>query len=297
MENSLSGWLVLDKPLAMTSAQAVGIAKKKLSKITGKKIKIGHTGTLDPLATGILPLALGEATKLSQFFLDSVKSYDFTISWGEKTDTADTEGKIIETSDYIPSEQEIYSVIPKFIGDIVQIPSKFSALKINGKRAYDLARNNIEFDMKERFIHIYSLKLLSHNPDLKQSSFSVECSKGTYIRTLAEDIALACNTYGHLLTLRRTKVGFFSLNHAILPDICENMLYKAIIEISKPLNGISAIQIKESQEKALRYGQSLIWENSVPDLSIFPAFNDNKVLVSLVSFNEGLIIPKRVFNL
>ncbi|MFT6071851.1 MAG: tRNA pseudouridine55 synthase [Dasania sp.] len=295
--DNLSGWLVVDKPLNLTSAQVVGIAKRKLRILTGGKVKVGHTGTLDPLATGILPLAIGEATKLSQFFLDAQKSYDFTLYWGQKTDTADAEGAVIAQSDVIPNLSDLLAVIPQFLGSQSQLPPKYSALKVDGKRAYDLARNNIDFELKKRTITIQDLKLITHDIEAKKSQFSVTCSKGTYVRTLGEDIATACHGYGHLSALRRTKVGFFSQEHAIFPDICEKLVYKAILGITEPLNGISAIHIDDHQEKALRFGQSIIWQENFPDAIIFPALNDNQSIVALVSFDTGRIIPKRIFNL
>lgn len=293
----ISGWLVLDKPLNMTSAQLVAIVKKKLSRFTNEKIKIGHTGTLDPLATGVLPLALGEATKLAQFFLDCHKSYEFTIAWGQKTNTADKEGYVIAETDNIPSETEIKNTILKFIGEQAQIPHKFSSLKVDGRRAYDLARQNIDFELPKRLINIASLNLLSHDATLQESLFSVTCSKGTYVRTLAEDIADSCHSLGHLKTLRRTKVGFFSEKHAILPDISDDLLYKSILAMTDPLNGISAININQNQEQALRFGQSIIWGHHTPNGVIFPAVNDNQSLVALVSFIDGKIVPRRVFNI
>lgn len=298
---TVSGWLVLDKPLHITSAQLVGIVKRNLRNVTGEKIKIGHTGTLDPLASGILPLALGEATKLAQFFLDCYKSYHFTLFWGQKTNTADAEGVVIATTEITPSLQDIKTIIPQFTGAISQIPHKFSALKVDGQRAYDLARNNIDFELQKRDIVIQSLELVSHDAEQKQSQFVVTCSKGTYIRTLGEDIAKACGSLGHLSALRRTKVGFFSENHAILPDISSDMMYKAILSITEPLNGISAITVNTTQEKALRFGQSIIWHGNIPEQTIFPVMNDTQSLVALASYSETvsekMIVPKRIFNL
>jgi tRNA pseudouridine55 synthase len=294
---AVSGWLVLDKPLNITSAQLVGIVKRNLRNVTGEKIKIGHTGTLDPLATGILPLALGEATKLAQFFLDCYKSYHFTIFWGKKTNTADAEGFVIAETETIPSVQDIEKIIPQFTGAISQIPPKFSALKVDGQRAYDLARNNIDFELQKRDIIIQSLELVSHCSEKKQSQFVVTCSKGTYIRTLGEDIAEACGSLGYLSALRRTKVGFFSENHAILPDISCDMMYKAILSITEPLNGISAIYVNTTQEKALRFGQSIIWNGVIPEQMVFPVMNDNQNLVALASYSETVVVPKRIFNM
>jgi len=293
----LSGWLVVDKPLALSSAQVVGIIKKKLSSIQGSRVKIGHTGTLDPLATGILPLAIGEATKLSQFFLDSYKNYDFTIAFGNKTDTGDAAGSVIETSSIMPSQSEIEQVVLRFLGAQKQIPPKYSALKVSGKRAYDLARNNIDFKLEKREITIKSLCLVGIDQQNKQAHFSATCSKGTYIRTLGEDIAEACGSFGHLSVLRRTKVGFFSLNHAILPDICEKLVYKSLLNITDPLNGISGVHISDAQEKSLRFGQSILWQQDKTVDHIFPAFNADRQIVALVVYKDGYIKPKRIFNL
>lgn len=294
----LSGWLVLNKPVNMTSAQAVGAAKRRLRAVTGQKVKIGHTGTLDPFATGVLPLAIGEATKLSQLFLDTKKSYDFTLYWGEKTDTADIEGSVIETSETVPNQGLLQEKISSFLGQQEQLPPKYSALKVNGKRAYDLARQNIDFTLHKRKIFIHDLSLLKHDIENKLSYFSVTCSKGTYIRTLGEDIAAACGSVGHLKILHRTKVGFFSLQHAIFPDIDENIMYKAILGVTGPLSGISAISVDNTQEQALRFGQSIYWDCEVPDSEVFPVIQrDHSQIIALASCHDMRIFPKRVFNL
>jgi len=295
---TLSGWIVADKPVGITSAQLVGMVKRKLRLVTGTKVKIGHTGTLDPFATGILPLAIGEATKLSQIFLDASKSYEFTLAWGAQTDTADIEGNIIAEHEFMPDIKMITDVIPKFLGSQLQTPPKYSALKVDGKRAYELARKNIDFTLKQREIHIFDLSLLSHDPINKKTCFSVTCSKGTYVRTLGQDIAVACGSVGHLNRLHRTKVGFFSSNHAIFPDICEKILYKNILDISEPLSGISAISVDNIQAQALRFGQTVLWSDQVPDNIIFPAMENGK-LVALASYRDDdhSIYPRRVFNL
>lgn len=295
----INGWIVLNKPEDITSAQSVGIIKRKLRMLTGTRVKIGHTGTLDPFATGILPLAIGEATKLSQLFLNSAKSYEFTLSWGEKTDSADKTGNIINNTDFIPDKMAIQKIIPQFLREQTQIPPKYSALKVNGQRAYDLARQNINFELSQREIFIHDLKLLQHDEQNHQTTFTVTCSKGTYVRTLGEDIAEACGSLGHLSKLHRTRVGFFSLDHAIFPDIDENLLYKSILDITEPLSGISAISVNNIQEQALRFGQTVLWTQEAPDNTIFPVLqqDDKQQIVALASYDGHKIIPKRIFNL
>ncbi|MEH6663127.1 MAG: tRNA pseudouridine(55) synthase TruB, partial [Parasphingorhabdus sp.] len=232
------GWIILDKPLELGSTQAVGAVKRNLREagLLGKgknKLKVGHGGTLDPLATGVLPIAIGEATKLCGRMLDATKIYEFTIGFGTETETLDVEGAVTDTSDHRPSLADIEAVLPQFIGPIEQIPPKYSALKIDGKRAYDLARAGVEVEMKLRGVTIYSLtirhpELVSRSPEvlnqvqddepLAEITLTATVSKGTYIRSLARDIARALGTVGHVTMLRRTKAGPFTLKQAISLD-------------------------------------------------------------------------------
>lgn len=209
-------WLNIDKPIGYSSAKVVAIVKK----LTKAK-KVGHGGTLDPFASGVLPVALNKATKTCDYIMNDHKKYGFTISWGEFRDTDDIEGKIIKTSEVRPKKEEIIAILPKFIGKIKQVPSKFSAIKINGQRAYELARKDVEFEMKERQIEIFSLNLIKS--DEFCAEFEVECSKGTYIRSLARDISLKLGACGYVSRLIRLKVGKFLHKNTISLEILKNL--------------------------------------------------------------------------
>ncbi len=232
----------MDKPIGLGSTQAVGAVKRVLRDIgILKKLrdgpKVGHGGTLDPLASGVLPIAIGEATKLTGRLLDASKIYDFTISFGAQTDGLDAEGEIVARSDKRPNLNEIEAILPQFIGEIEQVPPAFSAIKIDGKRAYDLARGGQVVEMKPRAVTIYEL-FLAHPPvdsfsPLESITLTAHVSKGTYIRSLARDIALAAGTVGHVSMLRRTKAGPFSIDQAISLDkwneISEGTSLKAVL--------------------------------------------------------------------
>ncbi|MEO8618871.1 MAG: tRNA pseudouridine(55) synthase TruB, partial [Sphingomicrobium sp.] len=213
---TLNGWIILDKPLGLGSTNAVGAVKRALREAGEPKTKVGHGGTLDPLATGVLPIALGEATKLAGRMLDATKAYDFTIRFGEQTDTLDGEGQVIATSDVRPSRNELLASLPSFTGPIEQMPPAFSALKVDGKRAYDLARAGEEVTLQTRAVTIHELALLSI--DETSATLSATVSKGTYIRSLARDIAYAVGSVGQVTMLRRTKAGPFDLSKAISLD-------------------------------------------------------------------------------
>ena len=213
----VSGWINLDKPVGIGSTKALSRVRKFLD-----AQKAGHAGTLDPLASGILPIALGEATKVIPFIQDAAKTYAFTIKWGEATDTDDTEGNIIKTSPNRPKEQDILKALPDFTGEITQIPPKYSAIKIDGQRAYDLARSGADIEMKSRQVVINQLELLEARRDA--ADFRVNCGKGTYVRSLARDIAEKLGTYGHIIALRRESVGYFTLQSAISLEILENLI-------------------------------------------------------------------------
>ncbi len=205
-------WLNVNKPIDYSSAKVVAIIKR----ITGAK-KVGHGGTLDPFASGVLPVALNKATKTSEAMMNATKKYFFTITWGEFRDSDDVTGKLTESSLRRPSNNEIISILPFFVGKITQTPSRFSALKINGKRAYELARQGIEFEVKSREIIIYSLKLISNSDT--ESQFEVCCSKGTYIRSLARDISKMLTVCGYVSKLTRLQVGKFLYANAISLDL------------------------------------------------------------------------------
>jgi tRNA pseudouridine55 synthase len=251
------GWLILDKPQGLTSTQALGKARRLLS---GKKA--GHGGTLDPLATGILPLAFGEATKLIPYVLDGDKEYEFTIRWGEARDTDDAEGKIAATSDKRPAEQEIKNALPQFIGNIQQTPPHFSAVKVAGERAYDLSRKGKPPELAPRMVNIRALTLTGM-PDADRATFHAACGKGMYVRALARDLARNLGTYGHVGQLRRTRVGPFGLGRAISLERLEELAHKgaastALLALQAALDDIPALTLTASEAQRLRAGQGIL---------------------------------------
>lgn len=294
--DDVNGWLIIDKPRDMGSTQVVGKTRYLLH-----ANKNGHTGTLDPFATGILPIAFGEATKLVPFVMDGKKEYEFTLKWGEQTQTDDTEGEIIARSDKIPSRDEILKALPNFIGRIKQIPPIYSAIRINGQQAYKLARKGEEIDMPEREIEIYSLELLEEYAD--SAKFRVECSKGTYVRTLGKDLAEYLGTLGHLKELRRTKCGVFDLKHKILLDSLEKIEYveerrKSLLPLETSLRDIAEIAVTEEDARKLKMGQGISPKNyDVKPSEKLVVAKLHNCLIALVRIDERKISPVRVFNL
>ena len=294
--DDINGWLIIDKPRDMGSTQVVGKTRYLL-----RANKNGHTGTLDPFATGVLPIAFGEATKLVPFVMDGKKEYEFVLKWGEQTQTDDTEGEVIARSDKIPSKDEIINALPNFIGKIKQIPPIYSAIRINGQQAYKLARKGEEIDMPEREVEIYSLELLEEYSD--SAKFRVECSKGTYVRTLGKDLAEFLGTLGHLKELRRTKCGVFDLKHKILLDSLEKIEYveerrKSLLPLETSLRDIAEIAVTEEDAKKLRMGQGLSPKNyDVKPSECLVVAKLHNCLIALVRIDERKISPVRVFNL
>lgn len=255
-KNTVHGWLILDKPQGLTSTQALGKARRFLN---GKKV--GHGGTLDPLATGILPLAFGEATKLIPYVMDGDKEYEFTIRWGDQRDTDDAEGTTTATSDKRPTETEIKAALPAFVGTIMQTPPRFSAIKLDGERAYDIARAGGTPELTPRPVTVYSVELLETNADTAR--FRTHCGKGMYVRSLARDLAIKLGTYGHIVTLRRTRVGPFRLTESISLENLENLSHKgaaltALLALSKALDDIPGLTLTASEAQRLRAGQSIL---------------------------------------
>lgn len=310
----INGWLNLHKPLGITSAKAVAIVKKHFH-----PMKIGHAGTLDPLASGVLPLALGEATKTVQFCMDNIKEYEFTVKWGEATSTGDVEGEIIQTSDVRPTLEQIQKILPQFIGEIMQAPPQYSAIKINGKRAYDLARSGEVVEMKARKVMIGKIvcgwsfivgsdkQLLrpTINDQLQTSTFTVSCGKGTYVRSLATDIAVALGTVAHVTSLVRTKVGNFAIENAILLEDIEKTVYKdghsgVLLPVDTVLDDIQVLEFTPEEAARIRHGQKVLAAGvSIGDAPLQDIFviKCNGTLVAVCEFGEGLIKPLRVFNL
>ena len=254
------GWLLLDKPRGLGSTQAVGLVKRVLRQGGYRKTKVGHGGTLDPLAEGVLPIALGEATKLAGRMLDASKIYDFTIRFGEQTDTLDTEGEVVVTSDLIPETEDVAAILPAFTGAIQQAPPAYSAIKIDGKRAYDRARAGEEVEMKLRDTTIHSLDVL----DSKAGAVTLRAhvSKGTYIRSLARDIATALGSVGHVTYLRRIKAGPFTQEQAISLDSAEEIAKGAPLEhlllpLEAGLDDIPVLHLDPDSAQAVRQGRVL----------------------------------------
>jgi len=293
----LHGWIILDKPLGMGSTQAVGAVKRLLREAGEPKTKVGHGGTLDPLASGVLPIALGEATKLAGRMLGAAKVYDFTIRFGEETDTLDGEGQVIANSHVRPAKAEIEAILPLFTGPIEQVPPAFSALKIDGKAAYARVRAGEQIEMKPRKVTIRELKLLQSGPN--EATFSASVSKGTYIRSLARDIARALNTVGHVTMLRRTRAGPFTLGQAISLDFLTEaakarQLTRAVVPLTAALDDIPALPVTPGQAQLLRYGQSLAGFPAKPGLQLAI---DGETPVALVEASADGLKVVRGFNI
>lgn len=294
----INGWLVVDKPRGMGSTDVVRKTKRLF-----KAKKNGHAGTLDPFATGVLPVAFGEATKLLPFVTDGKKEYEFIIQWGAESDTDDSEGEIIRRCEKIPSKDEILKVIPEFIGEIIQVPPAYSAIKINGQRAYDLVRKGIEVNIPPREVEIYALEFECELPG-NQAKFKVTCSKGTYIRTLGKDIARKLGSLGYLQELRRTKCGNFDLRQKILLENLENMVYgedleKFLLPIETFLCDITVIAVSEADAAKLKMGQGLspkLYDvREAMGKEAVAMFDDKPA--AIVRIDERKISPVRVFNL
>ena len=299
----MHGWIILDKPHGLGSTQAVSAVKRVLRQSGAGKVKVGHGGTLDPLATGVLPIAIGEATKLAGRMLDSDKIYDFTVAFGVQTDTLDLEGKPIATSEHRPTWAQVEAVLPRFTGPIEQAPPAYSAILIAGQRAYDLARKGEAVEMKTRSVTIHQLQPDPGDmPDdpltpIGELSLSAHVSKGTYIRSLARDIALALGTVGHVTMLRRVKAGPFTLESAISLDKLNDAatghgIAQYMLPLTAGLDDIPALPVSPDEALALRQGKMLMGkphtglllamlgetpialvESSGPDIRVVRGFN------------------------
>ena len=304
--SNINGWLIIDKQSGKTSRQIVSKIARTL-----KTNKIGHGGTLDPLATGILPIAIGEATKLVSFIQNKKKKYTFTIKWGESTDTDDIEGKIIEKSLRRPNKNQIQNSLITFLGNIKQIPPIFSAIKINGKRSYKLARKNISIKHKPRQVEIFAFNLKGIL-NIDHAEFEVICGKGTYIRSLARDLAEKLNTKGHIVKLRRNFVGNFNEKDTIFIDFFDEIIHSPnllnkIKPIEKVLDDIPALFLTETEAMKLKQGQkttlnSLTFNNDfIKEYPNYKKFErvytvSNDKLVALVEVDKGIVKPRRVLN-
>lgn len=294
--NQINGWLVIDKPYEMGSTTVVNRLKRYLH-----PSKIGHAGTLDPLATGVLPIALGQATKTIPYVMDGDKVYQFEVAWGKETSTDDLEGDVLYESEKRPSLEEIEAILPLFKGEILQTPPLYSAIKVNGKRAYELARKGVDVELKPRPVMIKDLKVISHEGS--KTLFEVHCGKGTYVRSLGHDMGRKLGCYGHVTVLRRTKCGPFSLNHSILLENLEKKEYNpkdlSIIPVLTALDDILVLAVDGEGAKALRQGKALKAKNVLKGQNISEqtviALHLNQQVVALVRYEKGLLKPFRVF--
>ncbi|MFA4994556.1 MAG: tRNA pseudouridine(55) synthase TruB [Bdellovibrionales bacterium] len=257
IRSTVHGWLALDKPLGLTSTQALGRARRLLG---GKKV--GHGGTLDPLATGVLPLAFGEATKLIPYIMDGDKEYEFTVRWGEARSTDDAEGKVVAQSPVRPTEEQVREILPEFTGVILQKPPSFSAIKVQGERAYDLARAGEVVELKPREVVVKLFELIEF-VDKDNASFRVLCGKGTYVRALARDMAVRLGTLGYVSALRRTKVGPFGIENAVSMErlerlSAENAALTVLLPIKTGLGVVPTLSLTPDEANTLRLGQKIL---------------------------------------
>jgi tRNA pseudouridine55 synthase len=320
----MHGWLVIDKPVGPGSTQIVSAVKRALREGGYPKVKVGHGGTLDPLASGVLPVALGEATKLCGRMLDADKVYEFTIRFGEETDTLDAEGALVAGSDVRPTLRQVEAVLKRFTGEIEQVPPAYSALKVEGRRAYDLARAGEEVELRSRGVTIHHLSFRhpsegwgpsdagsghegsmdsslrwNDGDGLAAATLLARVSKGTYIRSLARDIARALETVGYVTMLRRTKAGPFTLERAISLDKLGELakarsLEQALLPLTAGLDDIPALPVTPDQARALREGRRLAGIAAKPGLHLA---TDESVPVALVELSEGELRVVRGFNI
>ncbi len=292
----MNGWINIYKPKGFTSTYCLNVLKSKF-----KIKKLGHAGTLDPLAEGILPVAMGEATKSIPYLSEIDKIYFFEATWGEETSTLDSEGTIVNSSKIIPTKIDIENILNSFVGVIDQIPPKYSAKKINGQRCYNLARNNQDFELKAQKVEIKNIKIIKHIAN--KTSFLVKCGSGTYIRSLVRDIAYSLNTFGHATKIVRRRYGLFgqktSLNMEFLAkNIGKDELFKYLLEIDKVLIHIPSIKLEDKRIKLIKNGMkvSMLEEFGEIDLKKLIAQNQNQVL-AFGELKSGFFYPKRILNI
>lgn len=310
----VDGWVVLDKAVGVTSTQAVAMVKRAFN-----ARKAGHAGTLDPLASGLLPIALGEATKTVPFVMDGRKAYLFTVAWGVETDTDDAEGKVVGRSEARPTAAEIEAILPDFIGEVMQVPPRFSAIKIAGERAYDLARDGEAVELLARPVEIDRLSLVAHAGDT--SVFEAECGRGTYVRALARDFGRRLGCLGHVAALRRTRVGPFTEEDTVeaqdleafraaaeaaaaaaeappaAPAADAPRLADLVLPVQAALGELDQVPVSRDAAARLMRGQSVILRGRDAPVE-GPAYATcNGVLVSTGTIERGEFVPHRVFNL
>jgi len=302
VKRDVHGWVVLDKPVGMTSTHAVAVIKRLFS-----AKRAGHAGTLDPLASGCLPIALGEATKTVPFVVDGRKTYVFTVRWGEERDTDDAEGRVVKTSASRPERAAIAAALPRFTGTIEQVPPRFSAIKIDGERAYDLAREGETVEIAARPVTIDRLELVDV-PDLDHAVLAAECGKGTYVRALARDIGRLLGSFGHVSALRRSRVSPFiegdMISLARLEALChraaagEGNLADLLLRVETALDDIPALAVSPADAARLNRGQAVLLRGR--DAAVIRGtvqVASGGQLVAIAEIDRGEIVPKRVFNL
>ena len=299
-KRDVNGWLVLDKPVGMTSTHAVSVVKRLL-----QAKRAGHAGTLDPLASGLLPIALGEATKTVPFVMDGRKIYRFTVRWGEERDTDDAEGRATQTSAERPTAEAIRALIPRFSGLIEQVPPRFSAVKIDGERAYDLARDGAVVELAPRPIEIHHLELVE-TPDPDHGVLAAECGKGTYVRALARDMGRALGCFGHVVALRRTAVGPFTEQIATSLEALQRMTQPgadivagpAILPVDAGLAALPALRVSTADAGRLARGQAVLLRGrDAPVMEGWVSVSAHGGLVALAQVEKGELRPRRIFNL
>ena len=302
--DAVSGWINLDKTYDLGSTQAVGRVRRLFN-----AQKAGHAGTLDPLATGILPIALGEATKTVPFLVDADKAYRFTIAWGRTTATYDREGETIASSDVRPTLAQVEAVLPRFVGEISQVPPAYSAIKVDGERAYDLARAGQTVELKARIVSIHAARLVDA-PDADHATLEIECGKGTYVRALVRDLAEALGACGHVSALRRTRVGPFTEESAVTLELLEDLghkarLLEAMLPVETALDDIPALAVTDEDAFRLQQGRSIVLvprqveavkARLKPGSRTVSATKDGSV-IALCEMRAGRLEPSRVFHL
>jgi tRNA pseudouridine55 synthase len=294
------GWIALDKAVGQTSTDAVAALKRVF-----RAKKAGHAGTLDPLASGILPIAFGEATKTVPFVMDGEKAYRFTVRWGIETDSDDSDGSSIERSDARPAREAILTALPAFTGTIEQTPPKYSAIKIGGERAYDLARQGEVVELASRAVEIHRLDLIEL-PDADHAVFEAECGKGTYVRAIARDLGRMLGCFGHVSALRRVRVGPFSeANSVTLQALAalrdtegEDALTTALMPVEAGLSSLPTLSVSAADAQRLALGQAVIMRGrDAPIMEGMVSVSTQGALIALGQIEQGALKPKRLFHL
>jgi tRNA pseudouridine55 synthase len=297
-KRDVHGWVVLDKPVGMSSTHAVSVVKRLF-----QAKRAGHAGTLDPLASGVLPIALGEATKTVPFVMEGRKVYRFTVRWGEERDTDDAEGRITASAPERPSAAAVAALLPRFVGQIAQVPPRFSAVKIDGERAYDLARDGEAVDIAPRQVEIHHLEL-TETPDPDHATLLAECGKGTYVRALARDMGRALGCLGHVVGLRRTAVGPFGEDVAVSLDALQRLRSgeaierAALLPVEAGVGALPALQVSSSDAGRLARGQAVLLRGrDAPVMGGWVSVSSGGALIALAQVEKGELRPRRIFNL